>query len=219
MRCLSTAVGPVHEPPLPNGVVNPQQPNLHTQCGAHGRWTDASVHRHTIKLLDGSASLLPLREQQHLHQHQHQLAHVGQLVANIKGHIKINCIQEKNCSKHMTHAAWLTGQQQAVHHSIAHQRRAEGLCPFNNGGYCASVANIHSIPRGKEKTKRNPTTRWEVLRSSLRWAGSLRQRGHTRIHSKGCSRLHSVKGDSARGTEHYKCQGHWILWVPGALNI
>ena len=81
------------------------------------------------------------------------------------------------------------------------------------------VANIHSIPRGKEKTKRNPTTRWEVLRSSSRWAGSLRQRGHTRIHSMGCSRLCSVKGDSARGTEHYECQGHWTLWVPGALNI
>ena len=108
----------------------------------------------------------------------------------------------------MMHAVQPTGQQQAVHHSITHPRRAGGLCPFNNWGHCASVANIHSIPRGKEKTKRNPTTRGEVLRLSPRRAGSLRQRGDTRIYLKGCSRLHSVKGDSARGTEHYECQGH-----------
>ena len=65
--------------------------------------------------------------------------------------------------------------------------------------------------QGEEKTKGNLTTRQEVLRSSPRWAGSLRQRGHTRIHLMGCSRLYSVKGDSARGTEHYECQGHWIF--------
>ena len=92
LSCLSTAMGPVHEQPLQYGVVNPQQPNSGTQCGAHDRWTDPGAHRHTIQLLDDSASLSPLREQQHLHQHHHQLAHVGQLVADTKSHMKINCI-------------------------------------------------------------------------------------------------------------------------------
>ena len=84
LSCLSTAVGPVHEPPSQMRVVNLQQPNSGTQCGAHGRWTDPSAHRHTIQLLDDSASLSPLREQQHLHQHQHQPAHVGWPVADAK---------------------------------------------------------------------------------------------------------------------------------------
>ena len=101
--------------------------------------------------------------------------------------------------------------QQAVHHTISHQRRAGGLCPVNSRGHCACVTNIHSIPRGEEKMKRNPTNRWEVPRSSPRWAGNLRQRGDTRTHLTGCCKLHSVKGDSARGTEHYKCQGHWTF--------
>ena len=207
LSCLSTTVAPVHKPPLLNRVVNPQQPNSGTQCGAHGRWIDPSAHRHTAQLLDDSASLPPLREQQH--QHHHQLAHVGWLTANMKSHTRIAFSQEKNCSKCMTlQCSW----QWAVHHTITHQRRARGLCAVNSGGHCACVAYIHSIPRGKEKTKRNPTTRWEVFRSSLRWAESLRQRGHTIIHSTGCCKLHSVKGDSARGTEHLKCHGHIGQW-------
>ena len=92
LSCLSTAMGPVHEPPFPNGVVNPQQPNTGAQCGAHGRWKDLGAHRHTIQLLDDSASLPPMREQQHLHQHHHQLPHVSWPVANMKSHMKINCI-------------------------------------------------------------------------------------------------------------------------------
>ena len=132
-------------------------------------------------------------------------------MADTKSCMKIAFSHQKNCSKH-TFAAWPTGQQWAVHHTITHWRRAGGPCPVNNGGQCARVANNHSIPRGKEKTKRNPTTRQEVPRSSPRWAGNLRQRGDTRNHSTGCSKLHSEKGDSARGTEHLKVSwAHWTI--------
>ena len=120
----------------------------------------------------------------------------------------------------MTFAVQPTGQQWTVHHTITHQRRAGGLCPVNSGGHCACVANIHSIPRGKEKTKRNPTTRLEVPRSSPRWAGSLTQRGDTRTHLTGCCKLCRVKGDSARGTEHLKCHGHiGQLWQPEPVCV
>ena len=52
LSCLSTAMGLVHEPPLPNGVVNPQQyPISGAQCGAHGRWTDPNAHRPTLNCL------------------------------------------------------------------------------------------------------------------------------------------------------------------------
>ena len=93
-------------------------------------------------------------------------------------------------------------------HSIVHQRRAGGLCPFNNGGHCASVANIHSVPRGKEKTKRNPTVRQEVPRPSLSRAGSLDREVTPEPTQQDAVNCTVKKGDSARGTEHYKCQGH-----------
>ena len=89
LSCFSTTVGPVHEPPLCNGVVNMQQPNSGTQCGAHGRWTDPNAHRHTAQLFDDSTSLPPLREKQHQHQHHHQLVHVSQPVADMKSHTRI----------------------------------------------------------------------------------------------------------------------------------
>ena len=170
LRCLSTAVGLVHEPPIPNGVVNLwQHPISGAQCGAHGWWTDSNACRHNTQLLDDSASHPPLRR----HQHHYQLAHIGQLVANARSHTKINFSPEKNCSKCMTFAVQLTGWHWAVCHTITHHRRAGGLCPVNSKGHCTCVAKIHSVPRGNEKTKRNPTARCEVPRSSLRWAGNL----------------------------------------------
>ena len=99
-------MGLVHEPPLQNGVVNPQQPlNSGTQCGAHGRWTDPNACRHNTQLLHDSAGHPPLRR----HQHHHQLAHVGQPAADVRSHMKINLSPEKNSSKCMTFAVLPTG--------------------------------------------------------------------------------------------------------------
>ena len=145
LSCLSTAVGSVHEPPSWMGWQTCNSPILVSQCWAHGRWTDPNAHRHTAQLLDDSTSLPTLREQQH----HHQLAHVGWPMANMKSHMKIAFSWEKNCSKCMTFAVQLTCQQQAVHHTITHHRRAGGLCPIKNEEHCACVANIHSIPREK----------------------------------------------------------------------
>ena len=116
--------------------------------------------------------------------------------------MKINYSPEKNCSKLMTIAVRPTGQHQAVHHTITHHRRGGGLCPVNSEGHCTCVAKIHSIPRGNEKTKRNPTVRWEVPRPSLRWAGNLKREvtpEPTLQNADNCT----VK----------------IVIVPGALNI
>ena len=114
-------MGPLNEPPLPNGVVNPQQPNSGAQCGANGKWTYPNAHGHTAQLLDDSASLPTLREQQH--QHHHQLAHVGQPMANIKSHMRITFSQEKNCSKHTTFASWTTVGSASYHHTPEEGRR------------------------------------------------------------------------------------------------
>ena len=161
-------------------------------------WTDPNAHRHTAQLLDDSASLSPLREQQH--QHHHQLAHVGQPTANTKSHMKIAFSQEKDCSKHMTFAAWPTAGSVSYHHMLEEGRRT--LPSQQQGTLC--LCSQYPLPsQGKERTKRNPTTRQEVPRSSPRWAGNLRQRGDTRTYLTGCCKLCSEKGDSARGTDHY----------------
>ena len=95
-----------------------------------------------------------------------------------------------------------------MHHTITHQRRGRRTLPSQQWGHCACVANIHSMPRGKEKTKRNPTTRREVPRSSPRWAGSLDREVTPEPTQQDAVNCTVKKGDSARGTEHYKCQGH-----------
>ena len=195
-------MGPVHEPSLLNGVVNPWQCKSGIQCGENGRWTSHDSSRHNTQLLDDSASHPPLRG----HQHHHQLAPVGWPAADMRSPMKNNS-PEKNCSKCTTFAEWLTGQHWAVCHTITHHRRAEGLCAIRNEGHCACVA-IHSIPRGKEKTKRNPTTRWEVPRSSPRWAGNLDREVTPEPTQQDAVNCTVKKGDSARGTEHYMCQGH-----------
>ena len=82
LSCLSTAVGLEHEPLLPNGVVNPQQPKFGTQCGAHGWWTGPHTHRCNTQLLGDTASHPQLRRQHH------QLAHVSWPVADSRSRTK-----------------------------------------------------------------------------------------------------------------------------------
>ena len=65
LSCLSTAMGLEHEPLLPNGVVNPQQPKFGTQCGAHGQWTGTHTHRCNTQLLGDITSHPQLRRQHH----------------------------------------------------------------------------------------------------------------------------------------------------------
>ena len=130
LSCLSTAVGLVHEPPLPNRVGNLQLPNIGTQCGAYGRWTRPQTHRCETQLLGDIASHPTLRRK-------HQLAHVSQPAANGRSHTKINFSQLKNTSDHTTFAMHPTGQHQAVHATITQHKGAGGLCPVNSGGHCS----------------------------------------------------------------------------------
>ena len=82
LSLLSTTVGPEHEPFLPNGVVNPQQPKFGAQCGAYGQWTGPNTYRYNVELLGDTASFPKLRQH-------HQLAHVGQPVADSRSHTKM----------------------------------------------------------------------------------------------------------------------------------
>ena len=61
LSCLSTAVDLEHEPLLQNGVVNLQQPNFATQCGAYGWWTGPHTHRCNTQLLGDITSHPQLR--------------------------------------------------------------------------------------------------------------------------------------------------------------
>ena len=71
LSLLSTTIGPEHEPLLPNGVVNPQQPKFGTQCGVYDQWTGPQTYQCNGELLGDIASYPQLRQH-------HQLAHVGQ---------------------------------------------------------------------------------------------------------------------------------------------
>ena len=130
LSCLSTVVGLVHNPPLPNGVVNLQQPKFGTQWGTHGQWTEPHTHRHNTQLLGDITSHPQLRR------HCHQLAHVGWPAANARSHIKNDFFQQKNASECMTFAVRLTGKYQPVHDTITHTNSAGGLFPVTNGGHC-----------------------------------------------------------------------------------
>ena len=145
LSCLSTAMGLVHKPPLPNGVVNMQQPNFGAQCGAHDRWTGLHAHRCNTQLLGNSASQSSLKR----HHHHHQLSHVSQLAADARSHMRNDFSQQKDTSECMTFAVWLTGQHQAVHSPITHTRSAGGLCPATNGGCCAQYSHNPLCSQGE----------------------------------------------------------------------
>ena len=87
-------MGLEHEHPLPNGVVNLQQPNFGTQCGARGRWTGSQTHRCDTQLLGDIASHPALRRK-------HPLAHVSWPAAYVESHMKNDFSQQKNTSEHM----------------------------------------------------------------------------------------------------------------------
>ena len=88
---LSTTVGPEHEPLLPNGVVNLQQPQSGTQYGACGWWTGPHTYQCDAELLGDIASHPQVRQH-------HQLAHVGQLAANSRSCTKTISFHETTLS-------------------------------------------------------------------------------------------------------------------------
>ena len=211
LSCLSTAMGLVHEPPLPNGVVNLQQPKFGTQCGAHGRWTGPQTYRCNTQLLGDIASHCPLRRQ-------YQLAHVGQLAAKAKSHTKTNFSQQKNTSECMTFGVKLTGQHWAVLNTITHTNSAivqEDSAQLPMGDTVTSIAATHSVPRGEHGDHKEPHNKEGSSTNILRQTGSLSREvvpGPT-CEDEDCTvNLVIVPGalnsNSARGTEHLWWHGH-----------
>ena len=137
LSCLSTTIALVHEPPLPNGLVNLQQSDSGAQCGAYGQWTGPHTHRCNTHLLGDIAIHPPLRRQHH------QLAHVGQLAADSRSHTKNDFFQRKNTE----------GQNEAVCYTIIHTNSAGGLCQVTNRGHCDLFSRqTGSLSRGGTKT-------------------------------------------------------------------
>ena len=213
LSCLSTAVGLVHEPPLPNGVVNPWQPNSGTQCGAYGQWTGPYAHRCNTQLL-GEIASHPQLSRQH-----HQLAHVSQPVANSRSHTKNDFFQQKNTSQCMTFPVRPTGWHQAVHTTITHTNSAGGLCPVTNGGHCNLCKHDPLHSQGEHGDHKEPHNQEGSSKIILRLTGNLAREmipGPSWHDADNCTvNLVIVPGalnsNSARGTEHCKCQGHLTL--------
>ena len=204
LSCLSTAMGLVYEPPLLNGVVNPQQPKFGTQCGAHGRWTGPQSHRCNTQLLGDIGSHPPPRRQ-------HQLVHVSRPAANAESHMKNDFSQQKNTSECMTFAVRPTGQHWVVHNTITHTNSAGGLCPVTNGGHCNQYSHNPLHSWGNMETTRNPTTRREVPQTSVSLSREVVP-GPT-CEDEDCTVNLvivpvALNSNSARGIEHLWCHGH-----------
>ena len=149
LSCFSTAVGLVHEPPLPNGVVNLQQPKFGAQCGAPVRWRGSQTHRCDTQLLGDIASYHTLRRK-------HQLAHVSQLAADAESCMKNDFFQQKNTSECMTFTVWPTGKHWTVCGPITHTSSAEGLCPVTNGECCDQYSHNPLHSQGEHGDKEEP---------------------------------------------------------------
>ena len=88
---------------------------------------------HDPRLIGGETQLLGDIASHPTLRRKHQLAHVSQLEAETRSHMKNNFSQQKNISEHTTFAVQPTGQHQAVHYPITHTRSVGGLCPVTNG--------------------------------------------------------------------------------------
>ena len=140
-------------------------------------------------------------------------------MANVRSHTKINFSQEKNSSKCMTFAVQPTDQHQAECATITHHRRAGGLCPVNSGGHCSLCSQDPLHSQGEWEDQEEPHSQMGSSKIIPKMGWKPRKKGDTRTHSTGCWQLGSENSDSARGTEHYKCQEHLTFNSARALNI
>ena len=122
----------------------------------------------------------------------------------------------KNTCKHMTFTVRPTGWHQAVHDTITYTISAVttcagGLCPVTIGGHCdLSYHNpLHS--QGSVENERNPTEEREVPIPSWDGLAAYRERWYQNPLK--------LEKTTAHVWTLWKCQGHWTLKVPGALNI
>ena len=118
-----------------------------------------------------------------------------------------------------------TGQHHAVCNSITHTNSAGGLCPVTNGGHCDLFS--HNPLQGECGDHKEPHCKEGSSKIIPRWTGSPSREvvpGPTQDDEEYCAVSFvivpgALNSNSARGTEHCKCQGHLTLIVPGALNI
>ena len=114
-----------------------------------------------------------------------------------------------------------------MHNTITHTNSAGGLCLVTNGEHCDQYSHNPLHSQGECGDHEEPHNKERSSTIILRQTGSLSSGvvpGPTHKDAEYCTvNLVIVPGalnsNSARGTEHCKCQGHLTLIVQGALNI
>ena len=222
LSLLSTTIGPEHKSPLPNGVVNPWQPEFDTQCGVYGWWIGPQTYQNNAELLGDIASHPQVRQH-------HQLAHVSQPVANSRSHTKKQFLSMKeHLQTYDIYSEADIRQCVTPLHTpiVLWQSVLEDSAQLPLGDCELSYCNpLHSW--GECGDWKEPHRRGGSSNSIPRWTGSLQREvvpGSTWAGEDDCTvNFVIVSGalniESARDTELWKCQGHWTLKVPGALKI
>ena len=159
LSLLSTAMGLVHEPPLPRGVVNPWQTKSGVQCGAYGWWIGPFTYQCDAGLLHDITSHPAIKQYQ-------QLAYIGWQVTDTKSHTKNSFFLWENSSECMTFPKQLTGWHLPVCNPIAHFTWAwnhvlwdSAQLPLWDAMICDSETG--SVPWGNVKTWRTSQSRGE----------------------------------------------------------
>ena len=141
--------------------------------------------------------------------------------------MKNDFFQQKNTSECTTFTVRPTGQHWAVCNNITHTNSAGGLCSVTNRGHCDLYSHNPLHSQGECGDHKEPHSKGGSSHIITRQTGSLAREvvpGPTRVDAEYCAVNFVIvpgvlNSNSARGTEHCKCQGHITLIVPGALNI
>ena len=203
LSLLSTAMGLVHEPLLPRGVVNLQQTKSGTQCGAYGWWIGPFTYQCDAELLHDIASHPSIKQYQ-------QLAYVGWQAADTKSHTKNGFLLWENSSKHMTFPKQPTGQHLSVHNPITHftsvrNHVLEDCAQIPSWDAVICDTETHSIPWRNVETWRTSQSRRGRSQSHPKMVWPSIQRGDPRIHS--C------------GQEERKKTVQWMFYSAGGTEL
>ena len=103
--------------------------------------------------------------------------------------------------------------------TITHHNRPGGLCPVNNRGDCSLYSQDLLHSQGELEDEEEPHSQEGSFQIIPRWAGNLEREVTSEATRQDADNYRvnivivpgALNYNSARGTEHYKCQGHLTL--------